>query len=146
MSNSPASAMQAMAEKMNNSEMKIPPPIFLKMGGEIIDVDMEAKSLTAVFPVKEWYQNPMGYMQGGMIATAADNAIGPLSFMVAPPSVTKTMTVEYKRPVTPNIEKIMVVARFEGQNGRELTFTAKIMRDGETVLAEVTALQVILKN
>lgn len=146
MSNPAVAAMQEMAQKMEASEMKIPPPIFLEMGGEIVDVDLEAKTLTAVFPVKEWYQNPMGYMQGGMIATAADNAIGPLSFMVAPPSVTKTMTVEYKRPITPNIEQIMVVARYEGQDGRALTFTAKIMRDEGTVLAEATALQIILKS
>lgn len=123
--------------------MQIPPPIFLDMDGEIVDINLEEKSLTAYFPVKERYQNPMGYMQGGMIATAADNTIGPLSFIVAPPSVTKTMTVNYRRPITPNIEKIMVRARFVEQNGRELTFQAQVMRDENTVLAEVTALQVI---
>ncbi len=146
MSNSsflPSALMERMAEFAAEGPMQIPPPIFLDMDGEIVDINLEEKTLTAYFPVKERYQNPMGYMQGGMIATAADNTIGPLSFIVAPPSVTKTMTVSYRRPITPNIEKIKVVARFVEQNGRELTFSAQVLRDDVTVLAEVTALQVI---
>ncbi|MCB0033267.1 MAG: hypothetical protein KDE51_04585, partial [Anaerolineales bacterium] len=61
-------------------------------------------------------------------------------------SVSKAMTVSYRRPITPNIEKIKVVARFVEQNGRELTFSAQVLRDENTVLAEVTALQIIISK
>lgn len=141
---SPPELMERMAALGVTGQMKIPPPIFLDMDGDIVDINLERHMLIARFPVKERYQNPLGYMQGGMIATAVDNAIGPLSFLVAPPSVTKTMTVNYRRPVTPDLETITVVAQYEGQNGRELTFTAKVLRHDEKVLAEATAIQVII--
>jgi len=34
-------------------------------------------------------------MQGGMIAAAVDNTIGPLSFLVAAPNVTRRLEMKY---------------------------------------------------
>ena len=88
----------------------------------------------------------MGNLQGGMIAAAIDNAIGPLSLMVAPPSVTKTLTISYLRPVKGNLDKIYITSKFESQEGREVIFTAIVHNEDETVTyATAQALHIILK-
>ena len=78
--------------------IEIPPKIFVDMDGEFLEY-VEGKSLTTRFPVKERYQNPLGAMQGGMIVAAMDNTYGPLSYMVAAPSVTTHMNATYIHPV-----------------------------------------------
>lgn len=142
----PAEFIQRMSQMMASGRLQLPPPIFTDMAGEFIAMDMAAKTLTVRFPVQQRYQNPMGYMQGGMIAAAIDNAIGPLSFMVAAPNVTKTMEVTYLRPISAKVDEITVVAAFEGQNGRELTFVADVLRGDGAKLATARSLNVLLKR
>jgi len=91
------------------SNIEIPPKVFLDMEGEYTEY-IEGQSLTARFPVKERYQNPLRAMQGGMIVAAMDNTYGPLSYMVAPPSVTTHMNATYIRPVTVDDKYIDVTA------------------------------------
>ncbi len=128
-----------LVERLKSDSLKIPPPVFTDMKGEILAFDPVAKSLTVRFPVEERYQNPMGYMQGGMIAAAVDNVIGPLSFMIAPPSVTKTLEMTYLRPVPASLGSITVEARLVSMEGRELLFTAEVRRGEGTVLATAVA-------
>lgn len=142
----PPEFLARMNELMQSGGLQIPPPIFVEMGGEFVDLDMDQKSLTVRFPVQERFQNPMGYMQGGMIAAAVDNVIGPLSFMVAPPNVTKTMEMTYLRPISPTLDEITVVAWLEAENGRDLQFAAEVRRGADTVLAKATSHNVILRR
>lgn len=142
----PPEFVERMGQLMANGQLKLPPPIFADMSGEFVDLNVEAKTVTVRFPVKERYQNPMGYMQGGMIAAAIDNAIGPLSFMVAAPNVTKTMTVTYLRPISASIDVITVEAAFESQNGREITFVADVLRGDGAKLAQARSVNVLLKR
>jgi len=142
----PTEFIQRMGQMMANGQLKLPPPIFTDMAGEYLAMDLEAKTLTVRFPVLERYQNPMGYMQGGMIAAAIDNAIGPLSFMVAAPNVTKTMEVTYLRPIPASVTEITVVAAFESQNDRELIFVADVLRGDGTKLAQARSVNVLLKR
>jgi uncharacterized protein (TIGR00369 family) len=142
----PPELMQRMGQMMASGQLKLPPPIFTDMAGEFVDMDLEAKTLTVRFPVQERYQNPMGYMQGGMIAAAIDNAIGPLSFMVAAPNVTKTMEVTYLRPIPVSVTEITVTAAFESQQDRELIFVADVLRDDGTKLATARSVNVLLKR
>ena len=65
------------------TEFKLPPPSFELMRCEIIEYDKEQNSLTIRVPVLEDWQNPFGAMQGGLIVGAIDNAVGPLSMLVA---------------------------------------------------------------
>ena len=67
----------------------IPPPVFTSMQGEFVDFDLEEGILVTRFPVRQDYLNPYGAMQGGMVAAAVDNTLGPLSMLVAPPNVTR---------------------------------------------------------
>lgn len=142
----PPEFIERMTQLMANGQLQLPPPIFADMAGEFVDLNMAAKTLTVRFPVQARYQNPMGTMQGGMIAAAIDNAIGPLSFMVAAPNVTKTMEVTYLRPIPPSVAEITVVAAFAGQNGRELTFVADVLRGDGAKLATARSVNVLLKR
>ena len=89
-------------------ELKIPPPCFVFMEGDILEVT--DTSMRVKFPVKPEYQNPFGYMQGGFLVAAMDNTIGPLSFIVADPSVTIQLNTSFIRPVTPQTDYIIVEA------------------------------------
>ena len=115
------------------SNIEIPPKIFMDMEGEYIEY-VEEKSLTARFPVKERYQNPLKAMQGGMIVAAMDNTFGPLSYMVAPPSVTTHINATYLHPVTANDNFIDVTATVIEVTKSLLHMRAEVRnRDGELV-------------
>ena len=131
--------MERLVKLAQSDNLQIPPPVFTEMGGEILAFDPVAKSLTVRFPVQARYQNPMGYMQGGMIAAAVDNVIGPLSFLIAPPSVTKTLTMTYLRPIPATLGEIIVQAWLVSTEGRELHFAAEVRRGENTVLATAVA-------
>lgn len=141
----PPEVIARMTELMQSGELQLPPPVFLEMGGEFVAFDAVSRSLTVRFPVQERFQNPMGYMQGGMIAAAVDNVIGPLSFMVAPPNVTKTLEMTYLRPVPASLEQITVTARLVAAEGRELLFEAEVRRGADTMLAKAVARHHIIR-
>jgi acyl-coenzyme A thioesterase PaaI-like protein len=103
-----------------------PPPIFEAMQGELVKLDLENNSLTARFPILESYRNPYGAMQGGMIAAAVDNTLGPLSVLVAPPNVTRTLEMKYSRPVRPEMEYIVVQGKMLERKDPQLFFTARV--------------------
>lgn len=128
----------------SNGSLKIPPPAFLEMGGEFVSLDPKTETAEVRFPVQERYENPLGYMQGGFLAAAVDNTIGPLSFLVAPPSVTKTMTMTYHKPVSAEMSHIIVRAQKESLDGRKLWLTAQVFDANETLLADCRALQIVL--
>lgn len=77
----------------------IPPPCLTDMQGELLDYE-EGRRLRMRFPVLPRYRNPLGNMQGGFIVSALDNTIGPLSFLIAPPSATASLGTQFLRPVT----------------------------------------------
>lgn len=115
------------------SNIEIPPKIFVDMEGEYIE-HIEGKSLTARFPVKERYQNPLKAMQGGMIVAAMDNTFGPLSYMVAPLSVTTHINATYIRPVTVDDRFIDVTATVIEITKNLLHMRAEVRNpDGELV-------------
>jgi acyl-coenzyme A thioesterase PaaI-like protein len=111
-------------------EYAIPPPVFTAMAGQFVAVDLGAGTLIARFPVRESYLNPYGNMQGGMIAAALDNTLGPLSMLVAPPNVTRRLEITYSRPVTVDMGSILVDARLVERENRWLHFRADV-RSGD---------------
>ena len=127
----------------DSAELLIPPPVFTDMEGEIIAYE-PGESLTVRLPVLERYQNPLGYMQGGVIAAAADNALGPLAYLVAPPSVTTHMMIEYVRPVKKRYKHIVVEARLTQKTIKQLFLTATITSEKGQVLARCHATQSVI--
>jgi acyl-coenzyme A thioesterase PaaI-like protein len=122
----------------------VPPPVFVTMHGEFLAFDLEGESLTARFPVPAEYPNPYGSMQGGMVAAAVDNTLGPLSMLVAPPNVTRRLEMKYSRPVTLDLRFIIVEARLMERQDRWLTFRAEVKDREGTLLARARAVHWIV--
>jgi acyl-coenzyme A thioesterase PaaI-like protein len=120
--------MMAALEKQHGhqlGEYTFPPPVFTAMQGEFLSFDPEQAVLRVRFPVLETWLNPYGIMQGGMVAAAIDNTIGPLSALVASANVTRHMELKYSRAATPETGFIIVTARLVERDGRWLTFKAE---------------------
>jgi len=123
-----------------------PPPIFTAMEGEFTAFDLEEGSLTARFPVLESYLNPYRTMQGGMIASAVDNALGPLSVLIAPANVTRRLEMTYSRPITVDMGYISVTARLLERKDRWLFFRADVHSPEGLRLARAKATHWILSG
>jgi acyl-coenzyme A thioesterase PaaI-like protein len=102
-----------------------PPPVFSAMQGQILEYDPAQVLLRVRFPVLDSWLNPYGMMQGGMLAAAIDNAIGPLGALVAPANVTRHMEVKYSRAATPDMGFVTITARLIDWQDRWLTFRAE---------------------
>jgi acyl-coenzyme A thioesterase PaaI-like protein len=121
-----------------------PPPVFKAMQGELVELDLANGSLSARFPVLESTLNPYGSMQGGMIAAAVDNTLGPLSAAVAPPNVTRTLEMKYSRPATPEMGTIVVRAELIERKGMQLVFRARVSSPDGGKLATCRAVHWII--
>ena len=137
-----SSIMEILHHKLGDriGDFLLPPPVFDFMSGELIEFDQQAACLKIRFPILDTYLNPYGVMQGGLVAAAADNTLGPLSMLVAPPNVTRHLTMKFSRPVTPDLEYIVVEARPKERDGRWLTFNADIRDQAGQLLARAQAL------
>jgi uncharacterized protein (TIGR00369 family) len=142
----PASVMGIIRERLGDrlDEFLVPPPVFVTMHGEFLAFDLEGEWLTARFPVPAEYLNPYGSMQGGMVAAAVDNTLGPLSMLVAPPNVTRRLQMKYSRPVTPDLKFIIVEARLTERKDRWLSFRAEVKDEEGTLLARARAVHWIV--
>lgn len=119
--------------------LRLPPPVFTSMQGEFIAFDSDEKTLITRFPVLDHFLNPYGAMQGGIIAAAIDNTLGPLSLLVAPPNVTRSMEIKYRRPATPDMDYIQVQAGFVGLERRRLRLRADVRDPNGVLLAQAKA-------
>ena len=126
------------------SKLQIPPTAFTTMNGELIEYDVEGGTLKTRFPVSNDYLNQFGNMQGGMIAAAIDNTLGPLSMLVAQPNFTRELKIKYTKPVCPDIGHIFVEARLLEESKRQLIFSATVMDVNGTVMASAKATHWIL--
>ena len=133
--------MEILHERLGDriDEFLLPPPVFNFMHGELLEFDPQSAYLKVRFPVLDDYLNPYGVMQGGLVAAAADNTLGPLSMLVAPPNVTRTLDMKFSQPVTPDLEHIIVEARLQERDGRRLKFNAEVRDQGGKLLARARA-------
>lgn len=141
-----SSIMEILHQKLGDriGDFLLPPPVFDFMSGELIEFDQQAACLKIRFPILDAYLNPYGVMQGGLVAAAADNTLGPLSMLVAPPNVTRNLNMKFSRPVTPDLEYIVVDARLKERDGQRLTFNAEIRDQAGQLLARAQALHWII--
>jgi acyl-coenzyme A thioesterase PaaI-like protein len=151
MSTSPELLDQIMSILQNRfgdrmDDYAFPPPVFITMQGEFLDYNPENHSLNVRFPVLESWLNPYGIMQGGMVAAAIDNTIGPLSVLVAPPNVTRSMELKYSRAVTPQAGYITVTAQLLERDGNWLIFKAEARDPQGKRLVRAKALHWILEK
>ena len=145
---SDASIMEIIHHRLGDriNEFLVPPPVFKAMQGEFLTFDQEVGVLQTRFPVLEKFLNPYGSMQGGMVAAAVDNTLGPLGMLVAPPNVTRRLEMKYSQPVTPDLEFIIVQARLLDRDGRWLFFAAEVRDQAGGILARAKATHWILED
>ena len=125
-------------------EIDFPPAIFDAMKGEVIDFDIDKESLTNKFPILSEHLNPYGNMQGGIIAAAIDNTIGPLSMLVSPPNFTRYLTVKYGKIISQELSYIYVTATFTGKKKRQLFFEAIVQDSDGNKLASAKAIHWVI--
>jgi len=124
--------------------VEIPPKVYTVMDAEVIEYE-EKLSLTIRFPVKDKYQNPLGHMQGGVIVAAIDNTLGPLSYLVAPPSATLQLNTQYVRPVTAEDQFIQVKAELVDKTRNLILMRAEVRNEANKLVAICQATQQVIK-
>jgi uncharacterized protein (TIGR00369 family) len=117
---------------------RLPPPCLLDMQAEPVEF-VPGDRLVMRFPVLERYQNPFGYMQGGFVLAALDNTIGPFSFLIAPPSVTGQITINYVRPVTHEYTHLTCIATVLERTRKTLYLTGRAFVDDGKLAAVAQA-------
>ena len=122
-----------------NLPLQIPPPVLDVTRGEVLHFDGDSGCLEIRFPVLNDHLNPYGSVQGGMIATAVDNTIGPLSMLVAPPNYTRHLALKYRRPIVPSMEFFIIRAQLVERQERQLTFEARVFDPQQRELVRATA-------
>jgi len=135
---------EVLGDKIN--DFKLPPPSFELMKCEIIEYDAEEQSLTIRVPVLEDWQNPFGTMQGGLIVGAIDNAVGPLSMLVAGANMTRSIETKYLKAITMNMEMIYVKAKILERKKRRLTFKVTVEDSMGEVYTKATVINFMLEE
>jgi len=111
------------------NDFTLPPPSFT-----VMDCDnKENQSLITKLPVLEQWLNPYGTMQGGMIDAAIDNAAGPLSMLVSPPNMTRTIETKLIKAISMDIDFVYIKAQLVEEKKRRLTFAINV-EDSEGVV------------
>lgn len=143
----PPGLLEALQQNKIIAEGEDPiPPIFYQMQGRIIEFDLDPGRLVARFPVLSWYQNPYGTMQGGMIAAAIDNALGPLSQLLASKNFTRTLEIKFKKPILPEHEYITVEAKLVERDGDFLILSASVRNSQGELAAVAKARHYVLRG
>ena len=126
------------------SDFTLPPPSFEVMKCEIIEFDEVEKSLITKLPILHQWLNPFNTMQGGMIDAAIDNAVGPLSMLVAAPNMTRSIETKLLKAITMDVEYIYVKAKLVEQKKRRLTFEVEVVDSHGTLYAQSKIVNFIL--
>jgi len=127
-------------------EYDLPAPSYSVMESEIVEFDKEQNLLTIKMPIRKTWLNPYDTMQGGMIIGAMDNAVGPLSMLIAPLNMTRSIDSKLKKAITMDLEFIYITARLLEWKKRRLTFDVVVKdRDGE-VYASATMINWIIEE
>ena len=125
-------------------EFNLPPPSFEIMQSKIIEFDADEKFIVVKMPVLELWLNPYGTMQGGIIVGTIDNAVGPLSLLVAPKNMTRSVESKLLKPIVTDLEYIYVTAKLVEHKKRRLTFEALVQDKENNTYAKATLTNWIL--
>ncbi|WP_457747865.1 PaaI family thioesterase [Sulfurimonas sp.] len=119
-------------------ELQLPAPSFEIMKCEIVEFNEVNKSICVKIPMQEIWLNPYGTMQGGLIMGAIDNAVGPLSLVVASRNMTRDIRSKLLKPIVMEMEYIYVFAKLSEHKKRRLIFESNITNKEGDLLATAT--------
>jgi len=127
-------------------EYDLPAPSFSIMQTEIIEYDKENALLTVKIPLLRTWLNPYDTMQGGMIIGAMDNAVGPLSMLIAPLNMTRSIDSKLKKAITMDLEFIYITACLKERKKRRLIFDVVVKDKEENIYATAKIINWILEK
>jgi acyl-coenzyme A thioesterase PaaI-like protein len=78
---------------------------------------------SVVIPAPE-HQGAPGLAHGGIVAAVFDEALGALQSFVQEPSVTASLTTDFRKPMPIGVP-LHVVSRLDGRDGRKLRVSAE---------------------
>ena len=118
----------------------LPPPSARLLGWRFVSLDPEAGVLRCAFEATEAFLNPAGVVQGGILASMLDEAMGPVTAAVSGGEIfaqTLEMKISYLRAARPG--PIFGEGRIV-QRGREILFLEGRLTDADgRILAQATA-------
>jgi uncharacterized protein (TIGR00369 family) len=100
-------------------------------------LDEAARQASCEFTLEGRYQGPPGHAHGGIIATILDEAMGKVNKLSNVLALTRTMNVEYLKPV-PLEKQLTVIGRAQSVAGRQHVNVAEIINQDGDVLARST--------
>ena len=110
------------------------------LGWELVAVDPEAGTIEVAFTATEQFLNPIGVIQGGLLAAMLDDTLGPALVATLDPgqfAPTTDLHVQFLRPARPGrlTGRGWVVRR-----GRDIAFMAgELLDDSGQIVATATA-------
>ena len=122
----------------------MPPPSFTLMQCEVLSYDDKEHILVVKIPVLQTWLNPYKTMQGGLINAAIDNAVGPLSLLVAPANITRHMESKFIKSITMECEHIFVKASLLEKRKRRLVFEVRVEDEAGELFVEAKVVNFIL--
>ena len=117
-------------------DFNLPPPSFTIMECNILNYDEIGKSILVRIPVLETWLNPYNTMQGGLIIGAIDNAVGPLSMLVAPKNVTRNIESKLIKQITTDMQYIYVYASLFEAKKKRLIFDVVVKDINDNIYAK----------
>jgi len=117
-----------------------PPPAAGLLGWQLMAVDPETGTIEVAFTATEQFLNPIGVIQGGLLAAMLDDTLGPALVATLGPgqfAPTTDLHVQFLRPVRPGplTGRGRVIHR-----GRDIAFLAgELLDDSGQIVAAATA-------
>jgi uncharacterized protein (TIGR00369 family) len=105
--------------------------------------DEETRRTFCKFKLTRYVQGPPGHAHGGIIATILDEAMGKVNKFRSVVALTRSMNVEYLKPV-PLGKELTVTGWEQKVEGREHTNIAQITDERGEVLARSTGIFVVV--
>lgn len=119
-------------------QVTLPPPSFVAAGGRVLAFDKNRRIVLA-FPVRTEQTNPLGTIQGGILASFIDDAFGSLCFAsLRKPCVSIDLNVNFIRPLKPG-ELVTIAAEFKSKNRKLLQVYAEARNGKEKLVATATS-------
>lgn len=120
-------------------EQFTPPPIHIFLGGQLEHFDSVTQRLYLSYQSRPEFSNPMGHLQGGMLAAMLDDAMGVFALIghEGKPAATVSMTVGFLRPT--QLAEVKVEVYFVRQ-GRKISNIEAIAYQKEKELAKISAI------
>ena len=127
-------------------KMEMPPRITEELRPRFLD-HVPNKALICVFPAQPRFANPMGLLQGGILASAFDFVFGAMAFLTAArPCTSVTMNLTFIRPLPADDKEFTIDVRLRALTRNMIFLEGKALDAGEKTVATAMMTMQVLKG